>query len=177
MINSRDRSIPHNLAKMSFDQIFDLTAGVDFNIICDLNLLKTISPLPPPPPLLCTFPPLYLGQTTHLISKSARVINTSTRWKPPRYLSRAIHTAEHCNPPPRPPSPSPPPLPFHQNQAPTSFKTQPSPHRLFDSLDSLDKPKHFLLQLSDFVPFRNVFYSFRAHGLANIALLTLMATL
>ena len=30
---------------MSFDQILDLTAGVYFNIICDLNLLN------PPPPL------------------------------------------------------------------------------------------------------------------------------
>ena len=30
---------------MSFDEIFDLTAGVYFNIICDLNLSKT---LPPP---------------------------------------------------------------------------------------------------------------------------------
>ena len=48
MINTRDRSITHNLANMSFDQIFNLTAGVYSNIICDLNLLKTLS-LPPPP--------------------------------------------------------------------------------------------------------------------------------
>ena len=33
---------------MSFDQIFDLTAGVYFHIICDLNLLKTLPPPPPP---------------------------------------------------------------------------------------------------------------------------------
>ena len=47
MINTRDRSITHNVAKMGFDQILDLIAGVYFNIICDLNLLKT-SPTPPP---------------------------------------------------------------------------------------------------------------------------------
>ena len=61
-----------------------------------------------------------------------------------------------------PPSPPPPPLPFDQNQAPTSLKTPPYPHRLFDLQDSLDKLMHFLPQLSDFVPLRNGFYSFRA---------------
>ena len=54
------------------------------------------------------------------------------------------------------------PAPFDHNQAPTSFKSPPSPHRLFDLQDSLDKRMHFLLQLSDFVPLRNGFYSFRA---------------
>ena len=29
--NTRDRSITHSLLKMSFDRIFDLTAGVYFN--------------------------------------------------------------------------------------------------------------------------------------------------
>ena len=51
---------------------------------------------------------------------------------------------------------------YDQNQAPTSFKTPPSPHRLFDFQGSLDKRMHFLLQLSDLVPLRNGFYSFRA---------------
>ena len=54
------------------------------------------------------------------------------------------------------------PLPLDQNQAPTSFKTPPSPHRLFDLQDSLDKRMHFLSQLSDFVSLRNGFYSFSA---------------
>ena len=40
MRNMRDRSITHKLAKVSFDQFFDLTAGVYFYIIWDLNLLK-----------------------------------------------------------------------------------------------------------------------------------------
>ena len=62
--------------------------------------------------------------------------------------------------PARPPLP--PPLPFDQNQAPTSLKTPPSRHRLFDLQDSLDKRMHFLPQLSDFAPLRNGFYSFRA---------------
>ena len=48
------------------------------------------------------------------------------------------------------------------NQAPTSFKTPPSPHRIFDLKDSLDKRIHFLPQLSDFVALRNGFSSFRA---------------
>ena len=36
------------------------------------------------------------------------------------------------------------------------------PHRFFDLQDSLNKLMHFLLQLSDFVPLKNGFYSFRA---------------
>ena len=60
-------------------------------------------------------------------------------------------------------TPSPPPAPLLiKNQAPTSLKTPPSPHRLFDLQYSLDKLMHFLPQQSDFVPLRNRFYSFRA---------------
>ena len=44
----------------------------------------------------------------------------------------------------------------------TSLKTPPSPHRLCDLQYSLDKLMHFLPQLSDLVPLRNGFYSFRA---------------
>ena len=40
MVNTRDRSITHNVAKMSFDQVLDLIGGVYFYITCDLNLLK-----------------------------------------------------------------------------------------------------------------------------------------
>ena len=54
--------------------------------------------------------------------------------------------------------------PFDQNQAPKFLKTPPSPHRMFDLQDSLDKLMHFLPQLSDFVPLRNGFYSFRAQA-------------
>ena len=43
-----------------------------------------------------------------------------------------------------------------------ALKTPPSPHGLFDLQDSLDKLKHFLPQLSDFVPLKNGFYGFRA---------------
>ena len=43
---------------MSFDQIFDLTAGVYFRILCDLNLLKKIPPSPPPLPPLIVSPAL-----------------------------------------------------------------------------------------------------------------------
>ena len=67
--------------------------------------------------------------------------------------------------------------PFDQTQALTSLKTPPSPHRLFDSQDSLDKRMHFFQQqLSDFDPLRNGFIV-SAHRLTNIALLTLTATL
>ena len=52
--------------------------------------------------------------------------------------------------------------PLDQTQAPKSLKPPPSPHRLFDLQDSLDQLIHFLPQLSDFVPLRNGFYSFRA---------------
>ena len=48
MRNTRDRSITHKRAKMSFDQIFDLTTGVYFCIICELNLLNLPLPLSPP---------------------------------------------------------------------------------------------------------------------------------
>ena len=58
--------------------------------------------------------------------------------------------------------PFPPPLPLVQTPAPTPLKTPPSPHRLFDSQDTLDKLMHFLPQLSDFVPVKNGFYSSRA---------------
>ena len=43
------------------------------------------------------------------------------------------------------------------------LKTPPSPHRLYDLQDSLDKLMHFLPQLSDFVPLKNRFFSLRAH--------------
>ena len=53
MVNTRDRSITHNVAKMTFDQILNLiVAGVCFNITCDLNLLKNL----PFPPLFFFFP-------------------------------------------------------------------------------------------------------------------------
>ena len=38
MRNTGDRSITHKLAKMSFNQIFDLTAGVYFYIIQGLRM-------------------------------------------------------------------------------------------------------------------------------------------
>ena len=51
---------------------------------------------------------------------------------------------------------------FDKNQAPTSFKTPPSPHQLFDLQDSCDILMHFLPQQSDIVPLRNGLNSFRA---------------
>ena len=70
----------------------------------------------------------------------------------------------------------PPPLPFDQNQAPTSLKTPPSPHRLFDIQDSLDKVMHSLPQLLHFARLRNGFIV-SAHRLPNITLLLLIVTL
>ena len=63
-----------------------------------------------------------------------------------------------------PAHPPPPPraLPYVQTHAPTSLKTPPSPHRLYDLQDTLDKLMLFLPQLSEFVPLKNGFYSFRA---------------
>ena len=49
MINTRDRRITHNVAKISVDQILDPIAGVYFNIKCDLNLLT------PPAPYYCYY--------------------------------------------------------------------------------------------------------------------------
>ena len=46
MIDTRDRRITHNVAKINVDQNLDLIAGVYYNAICDLNLLETL-PLPP----------------------------------------------------------------------------------------------------------------------------------
>ena len=45
---------------------------------------------------------------------------------------------------------------------PRGAYTPPSPHWLYDLQDTLDKLMHFLPQLSDFVPPKNKFYSFRA---------------
>ena len=47
MTNTRDGRITHNVENISVDQILDLTDGVHFSIICDLNLLKTLPPQPP----------------------------------------------------------------------------------------------------------------------------------
>ena len=59
--------------------------------------------------------------------------------------------------PPRPPAPS------CSNQAPHAVKmSPPSPGRLYDLQDALDKLMHFLPQLSEFVPLKNGFYSFPA---------------
>ena len=80
----------------------------------------------------------------------------------PRIYSFHAQIARPSATPPPPPFPPPPTLAFDQNQAPESFKTRPSPHRLFDLQGSLDKRIHFPPQLSDFVPLRNGFYSFRA---------------
>ena len=63
---------------------------------------------------------------------------------------------------PLPTLPPPPRLPLAQTQAPTPLKTPPSPDRLYDLQDTLDNLMHFLPQLSDFVPIKNGFYSFRA---------------
>ena len=61
------------------------------------------------------------------------------------------------------PSPPPPLTPLVQTHSTTSLKTPPSPHRLYDLQDTLDKQMHFLPQLSDFVP-HNGFYCFRAQA-------------
>ena len=60
-----------------------------------------------------------------------------------------------CPPPPRA-------LRLVQTQAPTPLKTPPSPHRYYDLQDTLDKLMHFLTKLSDVVPLKKGFYSFRA---------------
>ena len=43
----------------------------------------------------------------------------------------------------------------------TPLESPLSPHRLYDLQDTLDKVRHFLPQLSDFVPLENGFCSFR----------------
>ena len=76
--------------------------------------------------------------------------------------------------PPLPPSR----LPFDQNQALTSFKTPPSPHRIFDFQDSLDKLMHFLPHSCQILSPSETGYIVFAHRLPNIiTLLTLIATL
>ena len=58
--------------------------------------------------------------------------------------------------------PLPPPLPLVQTQAPRLLETPPSHHQLCDLQDTLDKLMHFFPQLSDFIPLKKGFYSFRA---------------
>ena len=73
------------------------------------------------------------------------------------------------------PSPPPTPLAFDQNQAPTSFKTSPSPHRSFELQDSLDKRYISLHSCQNLSPSETGFIV-SAHRLTNITLLTLIAT-
>ena len=110
MINTRDRSITHNVSKIGFDQILDIIAEVYYNITCDLNLLKTLA-LRPIPIFSLSSP--SLTQTPHLISKSAWVINTSTRWILPHYFVRAVHAAAAIPTPHRPQRPLIPHHPHH----------------------------------------------------------------
>ena len=67
------------------------------------------------------FFPFSLAQTPHLISKSARVINTSTPWISPHYRFRAVHAAAVF-----PPSPPPTPRPF----PPPALSSRPNTTRV-----------------------------------------------
>ena len=105
MINTRDRSITHNVAKMSFDQILDLIAGVCFNITCDLHL-------PPSPPSHFFFLALSCSNASPNIE--IRQSNKHFHALDITSLSFQSHPCRCCNspphPPPTPPS-SPPPAP------------------------------------------------------------------
>ena len=88
----------HNNHKLL--HIFDLTAEVYLNIICDLNLLKNLPPLPP----------LALPYSNAPPNIEIRHINKHfTHGISPHYLSRAIHAAV----PPSPPRLERPLLPHH----------------------------------------------------------------
>ena len=97
----------------------------------------------PPHPHPSNAPPspqwLYVLQDTH----DKLVHSFQNRQIYP--LKRFIVSTHRLSPPPPPP---PPPLPLDQTQAPTSLKTPPSPHELFDLQDSLDILMHFLPQLA-----------------------------
>ena len=73
-------------------------------------------------------------------------------------------------PPPRPPSS------LDQTQAPTSVKTPPSPHRLFDLQYSHDELMNSFHGCQILSPSETGFIG-SAHRLPNITLLTLIATL
>ena len=108
-----------------------------------------------------------IGHTSHARHNfSHNIVSTGHVCIEQELCSTASRTPGHCPQnyciyPPVPSPPSPPPAPFDQNQAPTSFKTPTSPHRIFDLQDSLEL-MHFPPQPSHFVPLRNGFYSFRA---------------
>ena len=78
--------------------------------------------------------------------------------------------------PARPPPP-PTPLAFDQNQAPTSFKAPPPPHRLFDLQDLLDKKYISIHSCQILSPSETGFFIVSAYRLTNITLFTLIATL
>ena len=123
-----------------------------YSLHAQIELLHTPHPRPNPPPhdemvhFFIHFFFSFLKPSARIYSFHAQIARPSTSPQSPPHLF------------PSPPTP----LAFDQNQAPTSFKTPASPHRLFDLQDSLDKRIHFLSQLSDFVPLRNGFYSYRA---------------
>ena len=80
-------------------------------------------------------------------SRPPPMINWCIRSKAVRFIIGFIVSTHRLSCPARPAAP-PPPFPLDQTQAPTSLKTSPSPHRLFDLQDSLDKLMHFPPQLA-----------------------------
>ena len=113
-------------------------------------------------PLLCTAMPAFVSDPIFPSSFDVHIKHAVFIVSEHRLSSR---------PPPPPPA-----LPLVHTQAPTPLKSPPSPHRLYYFQDILDKLMHFLPQLSDFVPLRNVFFFVvSAHRLTKVTLLTLIS--
>ena len=105
-----------------------------------------------------TLRPLLTGCTTYRIY----MINWCIPPKPSDLSPWRIYSFHAQIELPSPPPPPPPPAPSCSNPCPHALKTPPSPHRLYDLQDALDKLMHFLPQLSEVVPLNNGFHSFRA---------------
>ena len=79
---TRDRKITHNVANISsVDQI------LDFNIICDLNLSKTLPPPPPPPSFFSFFLSLLVFFPCFLSLFSFFLLSFSLSFFPSFFLS------------------------------------------------------------------------------------------
>ena len=125
---------------------------------CYIYMLLEIPVLPPPPPSNTPPSPHWWYDLQDIRDKLVH----SFQNRPIDPLKGFIVSTHRLSCPTRPPPPTPRSLLFKESQAPTPLKTSPSPHRLHDLQDTLDKLMRFLPQLSDFVPLKSGFYIFRA---------------
>ena len=112
-INTRDRRIAHKVAKISVDQILDLIAGVYFNILCDLNLLKTL----PSPPFFVSFV-FFLALSCSNAPPNIEIRQSDEHFHALDIASLSFSSVHATAAIPTPPRPQRPVLPHHPHHHP-----------------------------------------------------------